>query len=264
MVEWAELAPTSLSLPAELATDIERLILAGELPPGAKLPPERELATTLGVSRASIRDALRDLEMRGMLERTPGRGTIVASRAGSGMGRALLRELDPRTRDLLEVMEIRAIIEPPMTARAALRATARDLAHLQGLLEAMSPDLDAEAYAALDRGFHQAIARCTHNQLLAGVLDAVNPLTALSRSDGLQSQERRVASMEGHRRILEALRAHDPERASEAAAEHVTSVQQYVVRASEGDPRSSLGTGRGPEESGHPGQPDRKWVRGRG
>ncbi|HZD38105.1 MAG TPA: GntR family transcriptional regulator, partial [Actinomycetes bacterium] len=120
MVEWADLAPTSLSLPAELATDIERLILAGELPPGAKLPPERELATTLGVSRASIRDALRDLEMRGLLERTPGRGTIVADRPSSGLGRALLRELHPRTRDLLEVMEVRSIIEPPMTARAAL------------------------------------------------------------------------------------------------------------------------------------------------
>jgi GntR family transcriptional repressor for pyruvate dehydrogenase complex len=259
VVEWAELAPTSLSLPAELATDIERLILAGELPPGAKLPPERELATTLGVSRASIRDALRDLEMRGLLERTPGRGTIVVDRPSSGMGRALLRELDPRTRDLLEVMEIRAIIEPPMTARAALRATARDLAHLQGLVEAMSPDLDPEGYAALDRGFHQAIAQCTHNQLLAGVLDAVNPLTALSRSGGLQTDERRVASISGHRRILEALRAHDPERASSAAAEHVTSVQQYVLRASEADGRRGVPGGM-PGGDGD----DARRVRGRG
>ena len=232
MVDWAELAPTSLSLPAELATDIEQLILAGELPPGAKLPPERELATTLGVSRASIRDALRDLEMRGLLERTPGRGTIVADRPSSGIGRALLRELHPSTRDLLEVMEIRSIIEPPMTARAALRGTARDLAHLQELVEAMSPEQDAEGYAALDAAFHQAIARCTHNQLLARVLEAVNPMTALSRGDNLQSPERRVASIAGHRRILEALRAHDPEAASAAAAEHVTAVQQYALQAS--------------------------------
>lgn len=233
MVEWAELAPTSLSLPAELATDIERLILSGELPPGAKLPPERELATTLGVSRASIRDALRDLEMRGLLERTPGRGTIVADRPGSGIGRALLRELHPRTRDLLEVMEIRSIIEPPMTARAALRATARDLAGLQELVETMSPDQDADGYASLDIAFHQAIARCTHNQLLARVLEAVNPMTALGRGDNLQSPERRVASIDGHRRILEALRSHDPEAASAAAAEHVTAVQQHVLQASE-------------------------------
>lgn len=233
MVEWSELAPTSLSLPAELATDIERLILTGELPPGAKLPPERELATTLGVSRASIRDALRDLEMRGLLERTPGRGTIVADRPTSGLGRALLRELEPRTRDLLEVMEIRAIIEPPMTARAALRATARDVAHLRQLVETMSPDLDAERYAALDLDFHQAIARCTHNQLLARVLEAVNPVTALSRGDTVQGPPRRVASIAGHRRIVEALASHDPEAASAAAAEHVTAMQQHVVHASE-------------------------------
>jgi GntR family transcriptional repressor for pyruvate dehydrogenase complex len=224
VVEWAELAPTSLSLPAELATDIERLILAGELPPGAKLPPERELATTLGISRASIRDALRDLEMRGLLERTP-------DRPSSWVGRALLRELDPRTRDLLEVMEVRSIIEPPMTARAALRATAREIARLQQLVESMSPELDAEEYAPLDLAFHQAIARCTHNQLLARVLEAVNPMTAVSRSDRLQSPERRVASIAGHRRILEALRAHDPEAASAAAAEHVTAVQQHALHA---------------------------------
>lgn len=233
MVEWAELAPTSLSLPAELATDIERLILAGELPPGAKLPPERELATTLGVSRASVRDALRDLEMRGLLERTPGRGTIVVDRPSLGLDAGLLRELDPRTRDLLEVMEIRGIIEPPMTARAALRATARDVAHLQELVEAMSPELDAERYAALDLAFHQAIARCTHNQLLARVLEAVNPLTAPSRGDTVQSPQRRVASIAGHRRILEALCAHDSEAAAAAAAEHVTAMQQHVVQASE-------------------------------
>lgn len=245
MVEWSELAPTSLSLPAELATDIERLILGGELPPGAKLPPERELATTLGVSRASIRDALRDLEMRGLLERTPGRGTIVADRPSSGLGRALLRELDPRARDLLEVMEIRAIIEPPMTARAALRATARDVAHLQELVETMSPELDADRYAALDLAFHQAIARCTHNQLLAKVLEAVNPMTALSRSGTVQSPQRRVASIAGHRRILEALRGHDPEAASAAAAEHVTAVQQYVLQASGdgGQPRRPRASG---------------------
>lgn len=233
MVEWADLTPTSLSLPAELATDIERLILAGELPPGAKLPPERELATTLGVSRASIRDALRDLEMRGLLERTPGRGTIVLDRPGSGVGRALLRELDPRTRDLLEVVEIRAIIEPPTTARAALRATAREVAHLQQLVEKMSPDLDGEDWASLDLSFHQAIARCTHNQLLARVLEAVSPMTALSRGDEVQSPERRVASIAAHRRILEAVRARDPEAAAAAAAEHVTAVQQHVLHASE-------------------------------
>lgn len=233
LVEWAQLAPTGLSLPAELATDIERLILAGELPPGAKLPPERELATTLGVSRASIRDALRDLEMRGLLERTPGRGTIVADRPSLGVGRALLRELDTRSRDLLEVMEIRSIIEPPMTARAALRATARELAHLQSLVESMSTDLDPDEYASLDLAFHQSIARCTHNQLLAKVLEAVNPMTAVSRSDRLQSRERRVASVAGHRRILEALRARDPEAASAEAAEHITAVQQYALHPSE-------------------------------
>jgi GntR family transcriptional repressor for pyruvate dehydrogenase complex len=130
-------------------------------------------------------------------------------------------------------MEVRSIIEPPMTARAALRATARDLAHLQELVEKMAPDLDDEGYASVDLAFHQAIARCTHNHLLARVLEAVNPMTALSRSDTLQSPERRVASIAGHRRILDALRAHDPEAASAAAAEHVTAVQRHVLQASE-------------------------------
>ena len=230
MVEWARLAPTTLSVPAELASDIERLIIGGELPPGSRLPPERELAQVLRVSRASVRDALRDLEMRGLVERTPGRGTIVTNRLSTGLGRVLLRELDADERDLIEVMELRAIIEPPMTARAALRATARDLANLQELVDTMSMGVTADHYARLDQAFHQAIARSTHNQLLARMLEAAMPLTAASHSGAGQSEERRRASIEGHRRILDALRRHDPDAAASAAAEHVALVQQHVLR----------------------------------
>jgi GntR family transcriptional repressor for pyruvate dehydrogenase complex len=233
VVEWNRLAPVTLSVPAELAGDIERLIIGGELPPGSKLPPERELAQVLRVSRASVRDALRDLEMRGLVERTPGRGTIVTDRPSSGLGRVLLRELGSRERDLIEVMELRAIIEPPMTARAALRATDRDLANLQELLDAMSSGVTAERHAQLDQVFHQAIAQATHNQLLATMLEAVTPLTAASRSEVVQTDERRRLSIEGHRRILAALRRRDPDAAESAAAEHVALVQQHLLRVSE-------------------------------
>jgi GntR family transcriptional regulator, transcriptional repressor for pyruvate dehydrogenase complex len=221
VVEWVKLTPLTLSVPAELATDIERLIIGGQLPPGSKLPPERELAQLLRVSRASVRDALRDLEMRGLVERTPGRGTIVTERQRTGVGRGLLRELGTGERDLLEVLELRAMLEPPMTARAALRATARDLANLQQLLETMAAGVTAERYAQLDRSFHLTVAQSTHNHLLARLLESVSPLTASSSDQIARSEQRRRASIEGHRRILEALRGHDPDAAAAAAADHL-------------------------------------------
>jgi GntR family transcriptional repressor for pyruvate dehydrogenase complex len=241
VVEWSRLAPMTLSVPAELAGDIERLILGGELPPGSKLPPERELAQVLRVSRASVRDALRDLEMRGLVERTPGRGTIVTDRPSSGLGRVLLREPGSRERDLIEVIELRAIMEPPMTARAALRATDRDLANLQELLDAMSSGVTADRYSQLDLIFHHAIAQATHNRLLASMLEAVMPLTGASPSQVVQTGQRRQVSVEGHRRILVALRGRDPDAAESAAAEHVALAQRQLLGASERSPRGRRG-----------------------
>jgi GntR family transcriptional repressor for pyruvate dehydrogenase complex len=77
VVDWSGMVRVSLSRSDGIAVDLERMILDGVLRPGDRIPPERELAVTVGVSRSSVRDALRDLEMRGLIDRKPGRGTVV-------------------------------------------------------------------------------------------------------------------------------------------------------------------------------------------
>ncbi len=123
-----------------LSIDIERTILAGELQPGDRLPSEQSLAQELGVSRVSIRQALHELEQRGLIDRKPGRGTIVRSRESSLTTHplsAILAIAPGGASELTEIMELRALIEPPIAGLAAMRVTPRDIEQLLTLITEM-------------------------------------------------------------------------------------------------------------------------------
>lgn len=222
----------SLSVPDRLSVDLERLILEGQLAPGERLPAERDLADHLGVSRASIRDALRALENRGLLDRKPGRGTIVLSPGDSaalaGLVPDAMNELGPELRD---IMELRSIIEPPIAKITASRAKARDIAQLRELVEAMEQDVSHERYAELDRAFHQAIASYAHNPLLALITEQIAQQIAPSRADKYQTKARRAASSAAHRRIFEAIAAGDGDLAEQEARAHVLAISGEIARA---------------------------------
>lgn len=222
----------TLSVPDRLSVDLERLILEGELLPGERLPSERDLATHLGVSRVSIRDALRELENRGMIDRKPGRGTIVLR---PGENTRLLQEVfsveSSLRSDLHDIMELRAIIEPPIARLTASRATARDLAQLRELVEAMEADVSKERYAELDRAFHQSIAQYAHNPLLAMINERIAEQIAPSRASRYQTKARRSASSVAHRRIYEAIAEGDGDLAEHEAREHVLAISKEIARA---------------------------------
>lgn len=228
MVDWASLDRVALSRSDSVAVDLERLILNGELGPGDRLPPERELAELAGVSRTSVRDALHDLEMRGLIDRKPGRGTIVKAAPEEFAGLARLNSPEDISK-LTHVMEVRAIIEPPIAARAAARATRRDIAQLHSLLDDMTTELKPAEFADIDRQFHRAVAQCTKNPLLGALLDTVNDLIAPSRSNALQTRDRRRTSIHGHREIVSAIEAHDEEAAFRSAAAHIDSVRERIT-----------------------------------
>ena len=223
-----------LSVPDRLSVDLERLILEGKISPGDRLPSERELANHLNVSRVSIRDALRELENRGFIDRKPGRGTIVLSpgeRANVGQdGFGVMMELHPALHD---IMELRAIIEPPIARITARRATPRDLAQLRELVEAMEIDVSKVRYAELDRAFHQAIAQYAHNPLLALLNEQIAQKIEPSRADRYQTKERRAASSAAHRRIFEAIASGDGEQAEVEARDHVLAISREISRASD-------------------------------
>lgn len=235
-MDWESMSRgETLSVPDRLSVDLERLILEGELSPGERLPPERDLAEHLGVSRVSIREALRELENRGLIDRKPGRGTIVLSPGerskASGTVIEAFHSLHPEIGD---IMELRAIVEPPIARITAQRATSRDLTQLEELVRAMEVDVTKERYAELDRAFHQAIAQYTHNPLLALINEQIAIQIAPSRASRYQTKARRTASSVAHRRIFEAISAGDGDRAEIEARDHVLNITHEIARAATG------------------------------
>lgn len=232
-MDWSALGrSTTLSVPERLSVDLERLILDGQLTPGDRLPAERELAAHLGVSRVSIREALRELENRGLIDRRPGRGTIVLKPGeGAGLTDDMLNGVASLRPELHDIMELRAIVEPPIARITANRATARDIAQLRELVEAMEGEATKERYAELDRAFHQAIAQYAHNPLLAFINSEIAQQIAPSRANRYQTKARRAVSSAAHRRIYEAIAAGDGDEAEREAREHVLDIGQQIAAA---------------------------------
>jgi len=212
----------------DLVARLRRMIFDGELAAGARLPPERELQAALGVSRVSVREALHQLELQGLVDRRPGRGTVVVAPDRSDRAATLLARLTAADRDLLELMDLRAAIEPPIAARAAARATAADVRELRELVEEMDRTSAVERVTELDEAFHAAIARATHNPLFAQLLEVIRDWLRATRRSALQSRRRRHESIAAHTRIVAAIAARDADGAALAMREHIEAVNRLL------------------------------------
>ncbi len=234
-MDWARaLSADYFSVPDRLALDLERLILDGAIVSGEKLPPERELAQQLGVSRASVREALHVLAEKGLVSRKQGRGTTVIApgESQSPEGDALMgamRSIEGREATNERIMELREILEPPIAGIAAARASKRDVEQLRRLASEMERTDDVEAYAALDRKFHQAIAQYSHNPLLALLNEQIALLIEPIRDVSLFTVERQRTSSIAHRRIFEAIAAQDSAAAEREARDHVSAVRDEII-----------------------------------
>ncbi len=199
------------------------LVREGVWKPGDLLPPERGLAERFGVSRASVRDALRILEVSGWVSVRQGDGTRVAEPSHS-LGRSLVGRLsDPNL--VAELFEFRRIIEPEAAALAAGRALVTQLKQLRSLIEDQRLSTnDLHRSLEIDMAFHRAIAEASGNRIISEV---VTQLT-----DGLrETRVRSIAkgffperSLRAHVKILQCLEARDPERARRAMRNHLQSV----------------------------------------
>jgi GntR family transcriptional repressor for pyruvate dehydrogenase complex len=215
-----------------LVAHLEQLIALGELGPGDRLPAERELAESLSVSRTSLREALRQLEDKHLIERRPGRGTVVLPPPPQVdalyAGLASLVDVD---RELANVAELRSFIEPKIAGLAARRATAADLLQMEDVLASSGEGLLAEKSLELDIMFHQALARAGQNPLLTALITMASSWTRGIRKDSHSTAEARIASHRGHREIFDAVLARDPVAATEAMTRHLTEVD-VLIRAS--------------------------------
>jgi len=213
----------------EVARQIERLILK-KLQPGDKLPSERELAETLGVSRSSIRDAIRSLELMGLVEPRQGAGTVVLELSTDSLVNPLANTLKRKEELIGELLDFRKMFEPSLAARAATHASDEEIAEMEEILERQERKLrQGESAIAEDSEFHYSVALASRNSVVFKVLDTLMDLLRDTRERSLQIEGRPQKSLAGHRRILMAIKRHDAEAAKAAMRRHIEDVEEIVL-----------------------------------
>jgi GntR family transcriptional repressor for pyruvate dehydrogenase complex len=214
----------------DVARQIERLILK-KLRPGDKLPSERELAETLAVSRSSIRDAIRSLELMGMVEPRQGAGTIVREVSSNSLANPLANALKRKEELMGELLDFRLMLEPPLASRAATHASGEEIAEMEDILDRQEKKLrGGESTIVEDSEFHYAVALASGNSVVLKVLDILMDLLRETRQRTLQVEGRPEKSLAGHRRILAAIKRHDAEAAKAAMRRHIEDIEEIVLK----------------------------------
>lgn len=213
----------------EVAKQIERLILK-KLKPGDKLPSERELAEMLQVSRSSIRDAIRGLELMGLVEPRQGAGTIIRELSAEALVNPFANALKHRRELVSELLDFRKMLEPPLAARAATHASPEEISEMEEILRRQEErQSKGDSAIAEDAEFHYSVALASGNSVVLKVIDTIMDLLRDTRERSLQVEGRSQKSLAGHRRILSAIKRHDPEAAKAAMRRHIEDVEEIVL-----------------------------------
>jgi DNA-binding FadR family transcriptional regulator len=218
--------PSARSVGDEVAARLEKRIVLGDLKPGDRLPSERELSASLQVSRASLREAMHELEAKHLIERTPGRGTTVLPPPPHVM--ELYSKVSGKERELREVAELRDVVEPRLARFAAMRATEADLIALRGVLVEDGGGLDAQESLRLDLEFHLLVAQAADNGLLASLITLTASWTTKTRVLSHATDTARRKSHAGHCNIFEAISSRNPDAASLAMTCHLDEVNEMT------------------------------------
>ena len=213
---------------------IEELIIEGHLQPGDRLPPERELARQFGVSRTVIREAVRALVAKSLLEVQPGSGTIVRSPTPESVAASmtlLLRTAQPEA-DYDKVHEVRRLLEVEIAGLAAERRTAEDLEELETILrESSETQDDPDYFPECDVAFHAALAQSTHNELFPLLLDSMVDIMVEVRQLGFQVPGMPARALRHHQAVFEQVRAGESDEARQAMREHLIESEDTMRQA---------------------------------
>ena len=216
---------TKISISEDIAQQIMDLISSGDLSPGQRLPPERDLCKDFGAGRSSVREALRCLSIVGVLDARVGEGTSVAVDGGKFLGKIVEWRLITEKHDIENLMEVRIALEGIAAAHAALRGSEANIAKLEDLLSKMQKCAkDAKRFAALDLQFHIAFAKASDNALLFDLVSMIRGQLANTLSKVLTLPKAMPLSIKEHAAILEAVKRRDPEAAREAMHVHLRAV----------------------------------------
>lgn len=216
-------------LSEQVASRLEHLI-AREFKPGDKLPPERRLVEMFQVSRGSIRDAIRKLELMGLVEPRQGAGTVVRDLSVHPSSNQLADVLLRKREQITELLDVRCILEPALAARAALRISSAQIAKLDDILLRQEERLrTGESAVEEDSEFHYNVALASNNTVILKVLDVLMDLLRDTRERSLQNEGRPQKSLNGHRRILAALKRGDATAAEVAMSRHLQDIGKIVL-----------------------------------
>jgi GntR family transcriptional regulator, transcriptional repressor for pyruvate dehydrogenase complex len=209
----------------EVAARIRGLIAEGELRPGEALPSERKLAEQFKVGRAVIREAIRQLEVSGLVESRHGGGNYVREVTVEHLVAPIASVLNGMSHLREELMDARLFFEPQIARAAAARATPEDLRLLEDAIRRQEVRAaSGQSGAEEDAEFHELLARSTHNTVVERVMEVIDNLLEDSQARLFRSVQRARISLEGNRRVLEAVRSHDQEAAHRAMVEHLEDI----------------------------------------
>jgi GntR family transcriptional regulator, transcriptional repressor for pyruvate dehydrogenase complex len=213
---------------------INALIREGRWAPGDQIPPERELAERFKVSRTSVREALRALEMQGIIDSRQGGGTFVRTGDTEMLVGPLAAAILRGRRELAEVLEVRELIEPGIARLAARRATAEHVAELETLLQRQRECIAAErSFVEEDTAFHYTLAKAADNHILLRLHNVILDVLRESRQSYLHVPNRPQMSLRGHEAMLAAVKAKDVDAAYLASLAHITEVRDGILKALE-------------------------------
>ena len=194
---------------------------------GDRLPPERELATRLGVSRATVSQALVAMEVVGVLAVRHGDGAVLVDSSGTSKVVEALRRHAQRVPDIIEAREA---LESKLAGLAAVRRTEEDLRRIDEALAVMAADIDAGGRGVEgDELFHAAVTSAGHSALLQRLMGEISDLVRETRIESLSQPDRPAESLAGHRKIAAAIRDRDPARATAAMTDHVERVSDVAL-----------------------------------
>ena len=221
-----------MSLTDEAIAQIKAMIVAGRFKPGTRLPKEEDLARELGLSRNSLREAVRALTAMKILIVKQGDGTYVSSLEPQLLMETLSFASDvSQGQTALQLLQVRRLLEPQATALAANRITDKTVARLRGILERSELTEDIEEFIRLDMQFHSRIVALAGNPVLSVLLEVMSTHTQRVRILRGNRVGRAIETVHAeHRAILDALAARDAALAGAAATMHVAAVEQWLAR----------------------------------
>ena len=222
-----------MALTDEAIEKIKQMIISGRVRPGEKLPREADLAAELGLSRNSLREAVKALSLINVLDVRQGDGTYATSLAPSLLLEALSFIVDFHRDDtVLDFLEVRRILEPGATALAALRMTDDDKTKLGDILDSVAVDSPVEDFVAADLEFHKKIAIGSGNSVLASLVDNMSMPTARARIwRGMTEPRAQERTLAEHRAIYQAIVNSDPELARSWAIAHIAGIESWLRTA---------------------------------